>query len=147
MNNHVTQYFDRWFLNQLSREEKARIQHHLDSCPQCRAFYHYMETALTAAGDIPEEVTLPPGFLTRIKARAQQPYSRQPAIKSVFQWVAISLFAIFLGIGMGRLSYAISQESRVIAAWQTELQTLNTQLIMIDSGSESPNGRGNTHEN
>jgi len=108
--------FQNWFENRLSDEKRSQLEHHLDACKQCRAYYDRMMALLQRPDeDLFPELQPDPFMATRIKTISRDPEKagRLHPIRWL-KWTlvgAAASFAIIIGVEMGNSLYFVTQYS------------------------------------
>ena len=70
---HVKKSFLDWSEGKLASDKKAVVDHHLESCPECQAYFRKMAAALDKPGKtILPKLEADPFLPTRIKALAEE---------------------------------------------------------------------------
>lgn len=108
----VISQFQDWFEDRLKKEQKTKLERHLDECPECRMYFERMSLLLRAPDkDLFPELQPDPFMATRIKAMSRQKrHWFQPVhwLKWTLVGAATSL-AILIGVEMGNSLYTITQ--------------------------------------
>ncbi len=108
----VISQFQDWFESRLKKEQRTKLEQHLEECSECRIYFERMSLLLRSPDkDVFPELQPDPFMATRIKAKSREKeHWYQPVhwLKWTLIGAATSV-AILIGVEMGNSLYTVTQ--------------------------------------
>ena len=144
--NHVIESYQSWGDDNVTAEERRRIQLHLEECAECRQYYESMSLLLDKSNPSLLPRLEPDPFLpTRIRAEAEAK-GRRPALRRASSWARLSAagvmvvvaatFGVYLGKGLSTATQ-LDEDTEMISAYY---ETFSPTSIVDDWASLLENG-------
>ena len=127
----------------LSRLDRAGVEHHLATCPSCRASYALLQRATADAAPAPD-LRPDPYLPARIRARVAESVRAGDRV-----WMpALRLSAISLGLGVAVvigivLGHGLSQTTAATTTTDDVVSVFASSIIAADPGDQWSSAVGN----